>query len=237
MTIAEQLETPKSRKKTAASAATRLPPISPEWRSIFQRLEVPQADWRKPPGLTVAFAHSLVVPAGKFVNRPLRLRPFQMKFIRDVYNTVNEHGRRRCRQAVLSIARRGGKTLLAALIILAHLAGPVKRPNSTIVSAATTRKQASIVFRMCALMVQKNPMLENRRLKVLDATKRIVHKGDGSNYAAIWAEAGGQYGEGLDLVVYDGHALPWFGFDTIGFSGAISNKPGMFDKTCSLAVP
>lgn len=155
-----------------------------------------------PSGRIIAFAHSLVVPAGRFVGKPLRLRPAQMDFIRDVYNPLRPDGRRKRRQAIFSVGRRNGKTLLAAVIILTHLAGPAKRLNSVIASAATSRKQAGIVFRFVAQMVHANPLL-GRVLKVVDSTKHIMHKMDGSFYSAIAAEAGGQFGEGLDLVVYD----------------------------------
>lgn len=180
--------------------------------AAYLALDVPKADWGKPSGKVIAFAHSLTVPAGKFVNKPLRLRPFQMKFLRDVYNPRHPDGRRKRRQTVLSIGRRGGKTLLAALVILIHLVGPAKRANSTIVSAATTRQQASIVFRFVVAMIRCSPVLL-RMLKIIESTKFIRHRTDGSTYAAISAEAGGQYGEGIDLVVYDelaqakGHAL------------------------------
>lgn len=176
--------------------------ITPERRRLYLLLRVPRLDWDQPSGRVIAFAHSLVVPAGKFVGKPLRLRPFQINFIRDVYNPRLPDGRRKRRQAILSIARRGGKTLLAALIILVHLVGPAKRQNSTMVSAATTRKQASIVYRFVEQMVRVNPTLR-KKLKVVTSTKHIVHREDGSTYSAISAEAGGQYGEGLDLVVYD----------------------------------
>jgi phage terminase large subunit-like protein len=179
-----------------------LPEVDQQWQLTFAGLDVPQEDWHLPSGKIIAFAHNLFVPAGQFVGKPLRLRPFQIEFIRDVYNPRNDRGLRLRRQAVLSLARRGGKTLLAALIILVHLVGPARRLNSTIVSAATTRKQASIVFRMAAQMVHMNATLR-KLLKVIDSTKRIVHKTDGSTYGAISAEAGGQYGEGIDLVVYD----------------------------------
>jgi phage terminase large subunit-like protein len=169
---------------------------------LYADLDVPEEDWTKPSGRIIAFAHALVVPAGKYVGKPLRLRPFQIDFIRDVYNPRHKDGRRKRRQAVLSIARRGGKTLLAALLILVHLAGPAKRQNSTIVSAATTRKQAAIVYRLAAQMVRMNPTLR-KVLKVIDSTKHIVHVQDGSTYSAIAAEAGGQFGEGIDLAIYD----------------------------------
>src|SRR5262245_56050408 len=169
---------------------------------LYADLDVPEEDWNQPSGRIIAFAHALVVPAGKYVGRPLRLRPFQVEFIRDVYNPRHADGRRKRRQAVLSIARRGGKTLLAALLILVHLAGPAKRMNSTIVSAATTRKQAAIVYRLAAQMVRMNPTLK-KVLKVIDSTKHIVNHALNSVYFAIAAEAGGQFGEGLDLVVFD----------------------------------
>lgn len=171
-------------------------------RNLYLERDVPRKDWWQPSGRIIAFAHSLIVPAGKFVGQPLRLRPFQIDFIRDVYNPRLADGRRKRRQAILSIARRGGKTLLAALVILIHIVGPAKRPNSTIVSAATTRKQASIVFRFVAQMIRMNPLLR-KHLKVINSTKHVVHRGDQSTYSAISAEAGGQFGEGLDLVVFD----------------------------------
>jgi phage terminase large subunit-like protein len=180
------------------------PPIklSPELKGLYRDLEVPRADWALPSGQVIAFAHSLVVPVGKFIGEPLRLRPGQIKFIRDVYNPRFPDGRRRRRQAIYSIARRGGKTLLAAVIILAHLAGPVRRMNSTIVSAATTRAQASIVYKLAAQMVRMNPTLRSR-VKVLESTKHMIALAEGSTYKAIAAEAGSQFGEGIDLVVYD----------------------------------
>jgi phage terminase large subunit-like protein len=169
---------------------------------LYRSLDVPRQDWREPSGRIIAFAHSLVVPEGQHVGRPLRLRPFQLEFIRDVYNPRREDGRRKRRQAVMSVGRRNGKTLMAALLVLVHLVGPAKRANSTIVSAATTRKQAAIVFKQAARMIQMNAALR-RHLKIIDSTKTIVHRTDGSSYAAISSEAGGQYGQGLDLAILD----------------------------------
>jgi phage terminase large subunit-like protein len=178
-------------------------PLSPEFRDLYAKLEVPKLDWGKPSGEIIAFAHALVVPAGRHVNTALRLRKFQIEWIRAVYNPKDETtGQRQVKQAVLSVARRNGKTLLAAVVLLAHLAGPFKRPNATIVSAATTRKQAGIVFRFVKDMVRVNSFL-GKALKVIDSTKRIVHRVDGSTYEAIAAEAGGQFGMGLALCVYD----------------------------------
>jgi len=172
-------------------------------RDLYAQLDVPKPDWGKPSGAIIAFAHALVVPAGQHINTPLRLRPFQIKWIRAVYNSLDPQTKKRLvKQAVLSVARRNGKTLLASVVLLAHLIGPCKRPNATIVSAATTRAQAALVFRFVQDMVKVNPWLL-KRLRIIDSVKRIVHRGDGSYYAAISAEAGAQFGMGLDFVVYD----------------------------------
>ena len=172
-------------------------------RTYFIEKEVPRIDWGKPSGLAIAFAHSLMVPAGVHVSTPLRLRPFQIAWIPDIYNRLDETtGRRIVRQAVLSVARRNGKTLLAAVIVLLHLAGPFKRKNSTIVSAATTRKQAGLVYRAARDMIKATPKL-HAKLKIVDSGKRIYHREDQSTYDAIAAEVGGQFGQGLALCVYD----------------------------------
>ena len=175
--------------------------VTAEQRAVYEAHDVPRADWGKPSGLMIAFAHRLVVPAGPHVNTPLRLRKFQVDFIRAVYNP-QEQGRRAVRQAILSVARRNGKTLTASVLLLGHLVGPFKRPNSTIVSAATTRDQAVLVFNFVRDMVRVNPFLQ-ARIKVIESKNRIVHRDDASVYKAVSAEAGAQFGMGLDFVIYD----------------------------------
>src|SRR5262245_12102258 len=95
------------------------PKLTPAQRALYARLEVPRRDWTKSSGQIIAFAHALQVPARKHINTPLRLRPFQIKFIRAVYNAQAKDGSRAVRQAILSVARRNGKTLLAAVLLLA----------------------------------------------------------------------------------------------------------------------
>lgn len=195
-----KVNSPSPEKRSTAEISRRL--IDPRARAMFEALEVPRQDWYLPSGRIIAFAHSLIVPGGRYVGKPLRLKKFQLDFLRDIYNFRGPDRRRKRRQAILSVGRRNGKTLLAAVVILIHLVGPAKRRNSVLASAATTRKQAAIVFRFVAQMVRMNKALA-ARLKIIDSTKHIVHKSDGSFYSAISAEVGGQFGEGLDLVIYD----------------------------------
>ena len=81
------------------------------------------------------------IPSGKAVGEPMRLLPFQVKFIREVYD--NPAGTSR---AYLSIARKNGKTATIAALVLAHLVGPEARRNSQIISGARSRDQAALVY-------------------------------------------------------------------------------------------
>ncbi|MCU2495977.1 terminase large subunit, partial [Enterobacter hormaechei subsp. xiangfangensis] len=72
-----------------------------------------------------------IVPEGKLLGKAMRLDPFQKEFILAVYdNPVGTD------KAILSIARKNGKTGLIAGILLAHLVGPEAVQNTQIVSGA-----------------------------------------------------------------------------------------------------
>src|SRR5690348_13334897 len=83
--------------------------------------------WNRP-GLSRAnrvcrFVESLPVTSGPLAGTTFRLRPWQRRIIRDIYRT--DRARRRVvRTAVLSMARKNGKTDLAARLALCHIAGP-----------------------------------------------------------------------------------------------------------------
>jgi len=50
-----------------------------------------------------------LVPEGKLIGRPIKLMPFQRKFITDVYD--NPHG---TSEGILSVGRKNGKSALIA---------------------------------------------------------------------------------------------------------------------------
>jgi phage terminase large subunit-like protein len=142
------------------------------------------------------------VPSGEGAGGTFKLREWQRRFIRDVYEPHNEHGRRQVRRAVLSIARKNGKTALIAALVLAHLVGPEAIQNGEIYSAANDREQAAQVFKVAAQIVRADPELD-AILKVVDSTKTIACYGNGSVYRAISAEAGTKHGLNPSLVIYD----------------------------------
>ena len=106
------------------------------------------------------------------------------------------------RRAILSIARKNGKTALIAALALAHLVGPEAILNGEIYSAANDRKQAAQVFKIAAQIVRADPELQ-ALCKVVDSTKTIACYQNGSFYQAISREAGSKHGYNPSVVIYD----------------------------------
>lgn len=110
--------------------------------------------------------------------------------------------RRRTRKAILSIARKNGKTALIAALVLVHLCGPEAGVNSEIISAANDKEQAAMVFLYTSQIIDLSPALSDL-LKVIPSTKRIVYRGRRNVYRAISAEAGTKHGMNPVVVIYD----------------------------------
>lgn len=150
----------------------------------------------------ISFIEKLTVPSGKGAGKPFKLRPFQKRFIEDTYGPINKDGKRIVRRAIKSIARKNGKSVEVACLALTHLVGPEAIMNGEIYSAATTQKQAALVFKYASQIVQAEPELKSI-IKIIDSTKRMVCFSNGSFYCAIAAEAGPAYGLNPSLVIYD----------------------------------
>jgi len=133
------------------------------------------------------------VPEGWLVGQPMRLDPFQKKFIKDIYD--NQHGTRR---AYLSIARKNGKTGLIAGIMLAHLVGPEAKQNSQIVSGARSREQASQVYNYASKMVNLSPQL-SQLVRPIPSGKRLIGLPMNVEYRALSAE--GKTAHGLSPIL------------------------------------
>lgn len=150
----------------------------------------------------IRFIETLTVPSGKGKGKPFHLRPWQKEFIRDVYGPITKEGHRLVRRAILSLARKNGKTALTATLCLVHLVGPEAEPNGEIYSAANDRDQAAIVFKYAAQIVRAEPELL-ALVTIVDSTKTMVASSNGSVYRAVSAEAGTKFGLNPTVCVYD----------------------------------
>lgn len=156
----------------------------------------------------ISFIEKLKITIGATSGSNFRLREWQKDFIRDVYSPCHEDTSNRVvRRAVLSIARKNGKTELAAALILVHLIGPEAEANGEIYSAANDREQASIVFNAVRRMIESSPALLSK-LKIIDSSKTINVRvtgitAAGSKFKALSSEAGTKHGLNPSFVVYD----------------------------------
>lgn len=143
------------------------------------------------------------VPSGEGQGGKFRLREWQKRFIRDIYephDTVTM--RRKVRRAILSIARKNGKTALIAALVLVHLVGPEATVNGEIFSAANDREQAAQVFKVARQIVEADSEL-SEIIRVIPSTKTLVCYANGSFYRAISAEAGTKHGLNPTFVIFD----------------------------------
>lgn len=138
-----------------------------------------------------------IVPDGILVGQPMRLEPFQTKFILSVYD--NPAGTSR---AILSIARKNGKTGLIAGILLAHVAGPEARQNASIVSGALSRDQAAIVFGLAAKMVRMSPRL-SKLVRIVPSSKKLIGLARNTEFTALSAEGKTAHGQSPQLAILD----------------------------------
>lgn len=138
-----------------------------------------------------------LTPEGEHVGKPIKLAPFQKKFIKAIYD--NKHGTRR---AYLSIARKNGKTALIAAILLAHLVGPESKQNSQIVSGARSREQAGQVYNYAAKMVQLSPKLSGL-VRIVPSGKRLIGLPLNTEYRALAADGTTAHGLSPILAILD----------------------------------
>lgn len=138
-----------------------------------------------------------LVPEGEHVGQPIKLDPFQRKFIIAVYDN-----KAKTRRAILSIARKNGKTALIAGIVLAHVCGPEAKLNSQIVSGAMSRDQAALVFNLAAKMIQLSPDL-SQLCRIIPSGKRIIGLTRNVEYRALAADGSTAHGLSPVLAILD----------------------------------
>lgn len=149
----------------------------------------------------IAFLEALPVTSGKLAGKPLTMRPWQREFLEAIYGP-DASGGRPVRTAVLCMARKNGKTGLAAGLALCHLAGPEAEPRGQVYSAANDRAQAALLYAEMAAIIEKVPFLDER-LSLRRHAKEIENMEDGSVYAALSADVPGKHGLSPSFVVYD----------------------------------
>jgi phage terminase large subunit-like protein len=149
----------------------------------------------------VAFIECLSHTKGTWAGKPFLLIDWQEQIIRDVFGTLKPSGYRQFNTAFIEIAKKNGKSELAAAVALLLTCGD-NEERAEVYGCAADRQQASIVFEVAKDMVTMCPAL-SKRVKILASQKRIVYLPTGSYYQVLSADVANKHGFNTHGVIFD----------------------------------
>jgi phage terminase large subunit-like protein len=183
-----------------------------EWIRLAARRfikDLKRAQAKKPPfyfsperaNHACAFIEQLPHVEGKWETPTIRLEPFQVFFLVQLFGFRNLQGGRRFTTALFAIARKNAKSTLAAAILLyVFCCEPEQGPQ--ILSAATTGDQARIVWGVAKRMVEKTPDL--REAFTLEAFANAIARYEvGGTFKPINARSSTQDGLNPSALCFD----------------------------------
>ena len=103
----------------------------------------------------------------KGTNKPVRLELWEKAHLSAVFGFVDIEGARQCRESVLIVGKKNGKSLLASIVGLYMLVGDGE-PGPEVYAVATKKDQSKIIWQESKRMVRKSPALL-KRIKTLVA--------------------------------------------------------------------
>jgi len=109
----------------------------------------------------IAFFGLLKHSKGEWAGQPFILQPWQVFIVGCLFGWKRADGSRRFRTVYISVARKNGKSTLAAGIGL-YMAFFDDEPGAEVYAAATKREQARIVWSEASRMVSKTPAMKKR---------------------------------------------------------------------------
>ena len=104
---------------------------------------------------------------GAGAGKPVRLELWEKAHLASIFGFIDINGSRMCREAVLIVGKKNGKSLLASIVGLYMLLGDGE-PGPEVYAVATKKDQAKIIWTESKRMVRKSKVLL-RRVKPLVA--------------------------------------------------------------------
>ena len=138
-----------------------------------------------------------VIPDGDLIGQPVKLWPFQIAEMQRIYDNPAV-----TRTAIISMARKCGKTTFTAWLLLLHLVGPEAEPNSQLYSTALSREQASIIFDQALKTVRLSPTLCDYVIP-RETRKELYVPELGTRFRSLSSDAKSLYGLKPKFIVHD----------------------------------
>ncbi len=177
----------------------------------------------------IRLINQLTHTKGPFAGQSFDLRPWQRRIVKALFKTRKD-GRRQYRTCLLMLPRKNGKSELCAALAIYFLLfdGEI---GAEVYSAAADKTQAALVFDVAAQMIRNDEELLSK-CEIIDSQKRIVHRGSGSFYRAISAEAYSKHGFNASVVIYDElHVAP-----NRDLWGVLSTSQGARNQPLMMAI-
>jgi phage terminase large subunit-like protein len=134
----------------------------------------------------------------RHAGKPLELDLWQVAFVAaPVFGWRRHDGTRVVRELYLEVARKNGKSTLAAAILL-YLLTADREPGAEVYSLAKDKDQARAVFGVAAAMVRASPLLR-RKLRVAERSGYIKFELTNSEYRVLSSDKGGKAKHGLNV--------------------------------------
>jgi len=112
---------------------------------------------------------NLVVPRGPLAGKPFLLLPWQQEVVQDIYG---EGTTPVVREYYLSLPKKNAKTSFSSVILLYHLIGEPDEVCAEIYSAASSAKQALLIWKTAKQIVKASPKLR----QLLESKKLEIHR-------------------------------------------------------------
>ncbi|MFE5621732.1 terminase large subunit domain-containing protein [Streptomyces virginiae] len=162
---------------------------------------------------------------GSFAGQRFKLLAWQRQLLVDAYCMEQDafgQWKRKHRMAVVCIARKNGKSTIAAAIMLYHLIADRADTQRQVIAAANDRNQARMVFDAAKQMVNASPKLS----AVCEVQRDVIRYKD-STYRVVSADAGRQQGLNPSAVSLDEYAFSKNAdlFDALTLGSAARNQP------------
>lgn len=192
---------------------TYTPPLSEDFPSDGDKLaELVKVAWRSPEN-----------PEG------IELDEWQRWLLRHLLERYPDGhpnaGQLRYRQAVVSLGRQNGKSLLGAILgvygLLIHQAS-----GAQVLSLASSIDQARIIYNRVLFVIQNNPYL-NKRFKKASESRGIVTADGASRYDVKPAKEGALQGIPISLCLFDELHLAKSGMWSAAVLGTAQRRDGM----------
>ena len=137
----------------------------------------------------------MVVPTNPKQGEKFRLADWRTAWLKDAFGPG-------VKEAALSIARRNGKSFLIAVVLLAHLCGPMRRPNWRAAVVSLTGKLATELREAVRQIADASGLAGQIEVRTSPVPGYILGR-DGSRVDILAADKSSGHAIGIDLGVCD----------------------------------